>query len=65
MRLRVVGFALLVAACGDNQAVAPELVATATEPPGANCANGGIAIETGRDTNGNGMLDGDEVTQTK
>jgi hypothetical protein len=31
------------------------------EPPGANCRNGGIAIETGIDANGDGMLAGGEV----
>ncbi|WP_462249967.1 DUF7151 family protein [Ekhidna sp.] len=32
-----------------------------TEDPGANCANGGIKIELGLDTNNNGTLDNDEV----
>jgi hypothetical protein len=43
------------------------LVKTTTEPSGANCANGGIKIETGLDVNGNGVLDVSEVnaSQTK
>ena len=38
------------------------LVKTSAEAAGANCANGGVKIETGPDTNGNGTLDADEVT---
>ena len=34
------------------------------EPPGPNCPNGGVKIETGIDTNENGMLDENEVTDT-
>jgi hypothetical protein len=34
-------------------------------PPGANCAQGGTAVKTGLDTNGNGALDSSEVTQTQ
>jgi hypothetical protein len=41
-----------------------ELVKVVAEAPGANCANGGEAVETGLDTNGNGMLDASEVTAT-
>lgn len=40
------------------------LVDTADEPAGANCADGGVAITVGPDTNGNGTLDSDEVTAT-
>jgi hypothetical protein len=40
------------------------LVAVVVEPPGAHCANGGQAIETGFDANGNGVLDPSEVSQT-
>ncbi len=53
----------LFMACGDS--VTPEqLVATIAEPAGANCAAGGVAIETGRDDNSNGELDPSEVTST-
>jgi hypothetical protein len=34
------------------------------EPAGANCTNGGVAIQTGPDTNDNGALDDAEVTST-
>ena len=40
------------------------LVDTSTEPAGTNCANGGIKIEAGVDTNDNGTLDASEVTST-
>lgn len=35
-----------------------------TEPPGANCAAGGIRVEAGVDANGNGVLDNSEVQST-
>jgi OmcA/MtrC family decaheme c-type cytochrome len=35
-----------------------------TEPAGTNCDNGGQKIQTGPDTNGNGILDSGEVTNT-
>lgn len=43
------------------------LVRYKAEPAGTNCAAGGVKIETGIDTNGNGVLDDAEVTasQTK
>jgi hypothetical protein len=34
------------------------------ELPGANCANGGLRVQTGPDTNGNGALDDAEVNST-
>lgn len=40
------------------------LATTRPEPPGTHCANGGVAIETGVDTSGDGVLDPDEVTAT-
>lgn len=36
------------------------LIETTQEPEGANCTYGGIRIDSGTDTNGNGVLDGDE-----
>ena len=41
------------------------LIATSTEPAGANCANGGVKIEAGVDDNGNGQLDSNEVDSTQ
>jgi hypothetical protein len=41
------------------------LVNMSVENPGINCENGGIKIETGLDNNFNGILDGNEVQNTK
>lgn len=40
------------------------LVETAAEPAGANCAAGGTVVTIGPDTDGDGVLDADEVTST-
>lgn len=40
------------------------LIVMTPEPASANCAEGGTMVESGPDTNGNGMLDTDEVTAT-
>jgi microcystin-dependent protein len=40
------------------------LVAVASEPAGANCSGGGLAVKSGLDANGNGTLDAAEVTNT-
>jgi hypothetical protein len=39
------------------------LVVTADEPWGETCPSGGVRIHSGLDTNGNGVLDADEVTE--
>lgn len=39
------------------------LIAMGAEPAGSNCANGGTQVMAGLDTNGNGQLDPDEVSQ--
>jgi hypothetical protein len=52
-----------VVACGD-QAHFSSLVATVAEAPGAHCAAGGEAIESGLDRDNNGVLDASEVTST-
>ena len=51
----------------DGEAANQSLIRTVIEAAGDNCANGGIKIETGIDSNGNGVLDDDEVnsSQTK
>lgn len=41
------------------------VIRTAIEAAGANCAEGGIAVEVGPDTNGNGALDDEEVSSTE
>lgn len=40
------------------------LIKTTNEPAGANCENGGIKIDSGIDTNGDGTLDDTEITAT-
>jgi OmcA/MtrC family decaheme c-type cytochrome len=40
------------------------LVSTTPEPAGTNCQFGGTRIDTGADTNNNGQLDQDEITNT-
>jgi hypothetical protein len=63
---------LLLAGCGDtdegssSDAVesTPTLVRVDEEPAGDNCAEGGQAIATGPDENGNGTLEDSEVEET-
>ncbi|MFW6369356.1 MAG: DUF7151 family protein, partial [Myxococcota bacterium] len=40
------------------------LVSTEDEPPGENCPNGGVAVHSGVDLDGDGVLDPEEVTET-
>jgi hypothetical protein len=40
------------------------LTSVTTEPTGGNCENGGIKIDSGIDTNGDGTLDDTEITAT-
>ena len=69
--LRLAVLTLLVACTGSKgppgdtgDPGATALAETTAEPPGANCANGGLRVAVGIDTNGNGMLDATEVTNT-
>ncbi len=41
------------------------LVNITDEPPGSNCEIGGVKIDSGMDSNGNGTLDGTEITLTE
>lgn len=41
------------------------LVAISGEPAGVNCPSGGVRIDSGPDTNDNGVLDAGEITQTE
>jgi hypothetical protein len=59
---------VLAAACGDS-VVAPadpgDVVSRVVdEPAGANCAEGGTAVQSGLDADGDGALDDDEVETT-
>jgi hypothetical protein len=49
--------------CDGAQAIS-SLVDTATVGPGADCANGGLEIRSGRDDDRDGTLDADEVQST-
>ena len=40
------------------------LTSVTTEPAGDNCDNGGLKIDSGIDTNGDGTLDNTEITAT-
>lgn len=55
-------------ACGaestDDSSNLTSLIATSSEAYGSNCANGGIRIEAGIDSNGSGILDSSEVSST-
>src|SRR5687767_2037542 len=48
----------------DGNDAVSYLTASMTEPAGANCANGGVRIAAGPDTNGNSMLDATEITSS-
>lgn len=50
--------------CTSQSPTSNLLSSTNTVAPGAQCANGGIEIEFGNDTNGNGNLDISEVIST-
>lgn len=58
---------IVLAACGGDVTLGgPQtLVRVDPEPSGINCDNGGVAIHTGVDGNGNGFLDDKEITSTQ
>ena len=64
----LLGATSFVACTGDQGAAgdagASALSTTTVEPAGANCSEGGIKVQVGIDTNGNGALDASEVTGT-
>lgn len=65
---RLTGLAIVVgllAGCdGDGATGNSALVSLGTEAAGDNCPNGGTAIMSGRDTDGNGALEKSEVEST-
>ncbi len=65
MRGRVLVSVVFVLCGCEGSAGLSSLVRLDDEPPGANCAAGGIAIHTGADSNGNGVLDDVEIEQTE
>jgi hypothetical protein len=48
----------------DGEVAVKTLINTSDEAAGDNCANGGIKIEVGEDTNADGILDIDEVDES-
>lgn len=68
----VAGFVLALTACSspsdvqgvDGQNGKNASVRLVPEPPGTRCPQGGTAIQTGLDDNGDGSLNDNEVTQT-
>ena len=46
---------------GASDSQGPSLLRTGPEPAGERCEYGGVRVESGRDLDGNGMLDNDEV----
>jgi hypothetical protein len=60
-----VSLVALVASCGGDGERGGQLVDVATEPPGDNCAAGGVVIRAGTDGDGDGVLDADEVASSR
>ena len=62
------GTAGTTGATGATGAAGPSgknsLIQTSTEAAGANCANGGLRVDTGVDANSDAMLTSDEITHT-
>jgi hypothetical protein len=63
LRSAIVGLVLAGVGC-LGPAPPAAVISTVAEPAGEHCANGGVAIKTGQDTNSNGVLDAEEVTAT-
>ncbi len=61
-------FLLTVACEGPEGPEGPQGVSTlstiSSEPAGANCENGGVRVDVGADSNGNGTLDASEITSS-
>ena len=64
---------MIVAGCSSNSSTTPAAagansvaVSKATLPVGdSNCPTGGVSVSSGIDTNGNGVLDASEVSNTQ
>jgi hypothetical protein len=58
---------ITVAGCGGGSGSGSvgDIVRLDDEPAGENCPAGGVAIRIGVDLNGNGVLDPDEITDTR
>ena len=56
----IIAMTCFAVACAPHS----QLVKTVSEAPGPNCANGGIAIQTGTDSNDDSVLQDSEVDET-
>jgi len=64
--IRIAFVVLAVVGCTHPGASPPvTVVRVDPEPPGANCASGGVAIHTGLDQNHDGVLEDGEITSTQ
>lgn len=52
-------------ACSDDTNATRRQVSAIEEVPGANCPHGGVALLTGTDDDGNGVIEGGEVISTE
>jgi hypothetical protein len=64
LMVTVISLVACGAASTDGSSGLTSLIATSSEAYGSNCANGGIRIEAGIDSNGSGILDSSEVSST-
>ena len=57
---------LFLSSCvvNDGQDGLNSLLLTSIEPAGENCPSGGLRVDSGLDTNSNGVLDSDEIAST-
>ena len=64
--LSLLGLLLFLASCTANngQDGLNSLLLTSIEPAGANCPTGGLRVDSGLDSNSNGVLDTDEIATT-
>lgn len=66
--LYLVVISLLLSCKGEDGDIGPSglnsLIQTLTEPAGSNCQFGGLKVESGIDTNSNGTLESEEITNT-
>ena len=67
MTARLTLIALFAAGCGHDVALGGPntLVRVDSEPAGINCEEGGVAIQTGLDLDGDAFLDNDEIVSTQ
>jgi len=60
----LLSFILISCTANDGQDGLNSLLLTSIEPAGGNCPTGGVRIDSGLDSNSNGVLDTDEIAST-